>query len=36
MSGREKNIPIMFETLAKYRFGERVGFRIAECLIRLK
>ena len=32
----EKDIPVMFETLAKNRFGEKVGYGIAVYLIRLK
>jgi len=35
-SGLEKNLPIMFETLAKYKLGDKVGYGIAEYLIRLK
>lgn len=35
-SGLEKNLPIMFETLARYKLGDMVGYGIAEYLIRLK
>ena len=36
ISGLERNIPIMFETLAKFTHGNAVGHGIAEYLIRLK
>lgn len=32
----ERNIPIMFEALTRYKLGDRVGHGIAEYLIRLK
>jgi len=35
-SGLEKNLPVMFETLAKYKFGDKIGYGVAEYLIRLK
>ena len=35
-SGLEKNLPVMFETLARFKLGDKTGFGIAEYLIRLK
>ena len=35
-SGLERNLPIMFETLAKFTHGDAVGYGVAEYLIRLK
>jgi len=35
-SGQERSPPNMFETLAKYRLGDKVGYGVAEYLIRLK
>ena len=35
-SGLERNIPIMFESLTRYKLGDEVGYGIAEYLVRLK
>lgn len=35
-AGLERNVPIMYETLAKFTQGDAVGYGVAEYLIRLK
>ena len=35
-SGAERNVPIMFETLTKYKMGDKAGYGVAEYLIRIK